>query len=304
MDEVADHVLHKAKGHSFLSYRFCVDDPCPKCQHILESRQRSRPGWCVKSLLAPLAFNNYLLPWPELKPEQEDAVEEGMSAQQDVQEHRDIAAVAKVEAARVELQNAIQEANFLAAHRLKEEIQCLEAGMHSASPAASPDARGSSDASIASPLRCQADKPKRPEMLPQHVNVDGELPTYFTLREMIDRHTEQSVIHVPIRELASAVGERLFHCECSPTCRYVARTKTEMSRHALDHELIAATAAKQPADLTQPSWTFSLAGALPVPERRPARRRAAAGDSPEQDLLADMAISFVLQNFPKCSKYN
>ena len=64
-EEAMDFGAHISKGPSFPEYTLCIGaDPCQKCKATILERQAVNPAWHPRAVLAPLAFNNYRMPWP------------------------------------------------------------------------------------------------------------------------------------------------------------------------------------------------------------------------------------------------
>ena len=61
--DVGRHIVAKSPSH--LEFRNCMSgNPCALCAQALDRRRRDLPNFTMEALLAPLAFNDYRLPYP------------------------------------------------------------------------------------------------------------------------------------------------------------------------------------------------------------------------------------------------
>ena len=144
--EAADFAAHMEKTPSFLQFRMCCNEnPCAECIRSMDVRKRSSPGWNPQTSLRLLRWNDYWFPCPELKDEKlieqhcppsdepdlpRDDNEDASRPAGDV--HRPAEEEPRKRLAEIEseMQHAIAQENFMAAHALKIEKTNLSQTLH------------------------------------------------------------------------------------------------------------------------------------------------------------------------------
>ena len=281
--EAKDHGDHLAKGPSFLEYTLCIDpDRCAACKSVLSKRQASNPSWHPKSLLAPLAFNNYVLPWPVKKIAAE--VVEAMPKEAFDKECTEAARRTQLQCL---MTKAVSVEDFIEAQRLKLELSKLEDEKAPAAAAAS-----SKEALVT--------ETKAVELIamPTSSAKMHERPEYMSLREVMQQGRFQDSVEVPI----SSVGKRLESLlQCKVCQTYWAKTQTELDRHTShNHGKLPAppAIAAVPVDVSG-FQEYSLHGAAAIQAAGKTKRKREEEEKPDAELAhvepadeADMEVVF------------
>lgn len=261
--DIGDHIH---KGPSHIELTFCTDDEnmCDKCKEILAKRQLDEPTWHPKTLLAPLAFNAYLIPWPV--PEETEPDQAEITAA-DVE--KAVVLEARIAALRLLLDRAVKGEDYLEAGRLKQELSSVCASRPSQSSEPSSSAPGANSELTAQVFRA---------VTASHEHEHR--PRYMIFQEVLRHKSRPEVIDVPI----SAYAKRLEGVHKCPECSfYLAKSEGELAHHLSNfHGKVRKRRAEAPAAVVAASsWEgFSVAGMAPV-EEPPKKKSKAAGS---QDL--------------------
>ena len=264
--DVGDHIH---KGPSHVEFTFCtVDDEkmCDKCKQILAIRQMDEATWHPKTLLSPLAYNGYLVPWPvpqHPEPEHPEITAAELQAK--------VALEARIAALQLLLDRAVRTEDFLEASKLKEELRCVSA-----------------------PLECQSSRPAsslfsgQSKLTPQSfravtVSHADTRPRYMDLPEVLRSKSRPEVVDVPISAYAKRLEGVHKYVECS---LYLAKSQGELDHHVSHfHGKGSKRKAAEPvAGVASSSWQgYSVAGMAPVQERP----KQGAKTAVDQDLVED-----------------
>ena len=259
--EALDFGARLEKTPSCFIFKACPTvDPCARCLKITKARQEEDPAWLPSKALRHLAWNNYRLPFPEMKnPDVLPAVDEQVPAAPAPVAATGPRAVAKKEELSV-LQQPLDQATFdedlLQAARVK-------------------TLRDVAKVDLQNLLACVSSDP-RPAFaaLPTSIGDTWVKPgasAYKTFEGLCLAAKAQLSVHIPVSKQTKRL-EQVLPCDF-PCCRYVAKTAAEQEIHRLCcHGLLVAEKAQADVGniVVVPLEGYSVAGCPPVlPKKRP-----------------------------------